>query len=196
MRNLIIAAFLLLSGCSSQNSMLLLDDFEGEISSKTVDFGAGNGSSVEVKASVDTVYSGKQSLKIEYDSVAGGYMWIARGYNLDVTGAAQWLSNPSDISWPKFKTISFYLFGEASNVLVALDIKDSQKEIFRFMFKDDKQGWSKITCPLGQFFSRSDWQPDDAQANSVMDFPITSFQFEVRTPHKGAICIDKVELAK
>ena len=40
----------------------------------------------------------------------------------------------------------------------------------------------------------SDWQPDDAVKNGVLDFPLKSFQFEPRTPGEGVIYIDKVEL--
>ena len=196
MKYLSLFILLLLSGCVIRGNALLLDDFEGEVSSKTVDFGGGNGSTVQVRASVDNVQNGKQSLSIEYNSVAGGYMWVARGYALDVKGAAQWLKQPGDIAWGNFKGLSFHVLGEASNILVAFDIKDSKGEMFRYMFKDDKRAWSRIICPFKEFFSRSDWQPNNAEVNSVIDFPVMSFQLEVRTPAKGILYIDKVELVK
>ena len=62
---------------------LLLDDFEGIIlggPEGTVDFGAGGGSSVEVVGATDIKYSGSQSIKVTYDAVPNGYMWVARGF--------------------------------------------------------------------------------------------------------------------
>jgi hypothetical protein len=80
---LIFVFVLALTGfCFAQGQGLLLDDFEGKIiggSDGTVDFGAGGGSAVEVVAANDIKYSGGQSLKVNYNAVSGGYMWIARG---------------------------------------------------------------------------------------------------------------------
>ncbi len=66
--NLILILILCIgiSSCT-QGKSLLIDDFEGEISggaSGTVDFGSGEGSSVEVVASKDIKNQGNQSLKI------------------------------------------------------------------------------------------------------------------------------------
>lgn len=175
-------------------NVILLDDFEGDISKETVDYGEGNGTQVQVSFSQDIKYSGKQSLKVEYNSVPSGYMWVARGYNLDVEGAAQWLKPPKKIRWKKYKAISFYFYGEGKGVTIAFDIKDAQKEMWRYMFEDDTEGWKKVVCEFDKFFARSDWQPSDAEADGVLDFPIMSFQWEVRTPAKGVIYFDKVEI--
>lgn len=180
----------------SQEGDLLLDDFEGEISSQTVDFGGGSGSSINVSASNDIVHSGKQSIKIDYDSVSGGYMWAARGYTLDVAGAAKWLKPPQDITWQDYKGFSFYIKGEANKALIAVDIKDAQNEMFRYLITDDSKEWKRQVCPFDAFMPRGDWQPSNAQTNAVLDFPVMSFQFEVRSIGKGSFYIDKVELTK
>ena len=180
----------------TQGQGLLLDDFEGLISGGlegTVDFGAGNGSSVEVTAATDIKYSGNQSLKVVYDAVADGYMWVARGFGLDAKNAA-WLAKPEDIDWKKYTALSFYMYGSDSKAKIAFDIKDNGNEIYRFMTEDNFTGWKKITCPFNEFFPRGDWQPDNADKNATLDFPVKSYQFEPRPIAKGTVYFDQVAL--
>lgn len=182
--------------CFAQEQVLLLDDFAGEISggpSGTVDFGAGNGSSVEVTAASDIKHSGSQSLKIVYNAVPGGYMWIARGYGLDAQNS-RWLLKPEEIKWEQYKAIAFYLYGSNSKTKVAFDIKDSGNEIWRFLFEDNFTGWKKITCLFQEFFCRGDWQPDAADKNATLNFPIKSFQLEPLPEAKGTLYLADVQL--
>lgn len=201
-KSFVLLSVLLLFSCpvlcgAQQQNVLVLDEFEGEIVSDpkgTIDAGAGNGSSIQVSADQDVKHGGEQSLKIVYNAVSGGYMWVARGYNLDVKGAAQWNILPKDVDWPKYKAITFYMNGSNSGANIAFDIKDSGKEMFRFMIKDDFTGWKKIVCSFDQFFPRGDWQPSDADVNGVLDFPIMSFQFEPIAIKNGSFNIDDVSL--
>jgi hypothetical protein len=175
--------------------VLLLDDFEGKIIvGETIDAGSGNGSSVNVSADKEIKHSGQQSLKIVYDAVAGGYIWVARGFGLDVKGAAQWLQSPEKIDWSRYGAISFYMYGSGSNARMAFDIKDAGGEMFRFMVTDDFKGWKLIVCAFDQFFPRGDWQPPTAQVNGKLDFPIKSFQFEPIAVAKGTLYVDEVAL--
>ena len=179
------------------NKSLVLDDFEGDIimgPNGTIDAGAGNGSSVDVKADKTLKMSGEQSLKIVYDAVAGGYLWIARGYGLDVKGAARWNIEPEKINWSNYAAINFYMYGSGSNARMAFDIKDAGGEMFRFMVTDDFKGWKLIVCPFDQFFPRGDWQPPAAEVNGKLDFPIKSFQFEPIAVAKGEFNVDLVSL--
>jgi hypothetical protein len=176
---------------------LPLDDFEGAIVTGpdgTIDAGSGNGSSVSVSAAKDIRHSGAQSLKIDYDAVSGGYIWVARGYGLDVKGAAAWLAEPSKVNWSNYAAFTFYMYGSDSKARMAFDIKDANGEIFRFMVTDDFKGWKQIVCPFEQFFPRGDWQPQTAQVNGKLDFPIKSFQFEPIAVSKGTLYVDDVEL--
>jgi len=173
---------------------LVLDSFEDSCGSSCIDFGAGNGSKVSISLSTDKVYAGKKSLKIEYSGVPSGYMWVARGYGLTNKKAGLWQRPPQKIAWRKYGAFSFYLYGQAKGVNIAFDIKDKDNEMFRCMFRDDQRGWKQVVCPFNKFFSRSDWQPQDARPNGTIDFPVVSFQFEPRTPKSGVIYIDKVEL--
>jgi hypothetical protein len=185
--------------CSAvQGQGLLLDDFEGTISGGpegTVDFGAGGGSLVEVAADTKTKNSGNQSLKITFDAVSGGYMWIAKGFGLDAKNSG-WLVKPADINWQEFNALAFYMFGSDSKAKIAFDIKDNGNELWRFMIEDNFKGWKKIICPFNEFFARGDWQPDNADKNANLDFPIKSFQFEPRPVAKGTLYFDGVELVK
>ena len=186
-----------LSACA-QEKAVLIDDFEGAITGGpqgSVDFGAGNGSSVEVTADTGIKYSGSQSLKVTYDAVSGGYMWIARGFGLDAQNAS-WLVKPQDIDWKSLIAFRFYMYGSKSGAAIAFDIKDNGNEMWRFMVNDDFQGWKEIVCPFAQFLARSDWQPDNADGNGVLDFPVKSFQFEPRPVAKGVLYFDRMEVTK
>jgi len=194
---LTILIFSLTSLCFAQET-LLLDDFEGVISGGsdgTVDFGAGGGSSVDVVADKEIKKLGEQSLKVNYEAVSGGYMWVARGFEVDASNAG-WLVKPEEINWQEYNAISFYIYGSNSGADIAFDIKDNGNEMWRFMVVDDFQGWKQIVCPFSEFFVRDDWQPQDADNNLNLDFPIQSYQFEPRPEAKGILYFDQVELVK
>lgn len=191
-------AFVLCSALISfvQGDELLLDGFEVSISGGpggTLDFGAGGGSSIEVTAAADIKNSGDQSIKVTYDAVSGGYMWVARGFNLDAKNAG-WLLKPEEIDWKKYNAISFYVYGQDSKAKVAIDLKDNGNEMWRFIFEDNFKGWKKIVCPFAEFFARGDWQPDSADKNATMDFPLKSYQFEILPEAKGTLYFDEVNL--
>jgi len=173
---LIFVVFLF--GCTTSEKSVLLDSFEGAINQETVDFGVSEGSSLGVSGSKDIKSCGQQSLKVSYDLKPSGYMWIARGYGLDAKGAAAWEINPQDIDWNFYNAISVDVYGVNSGGFIAFDLKDKGGEIWRFLIEDDFEGWRSITCPLVEFFPRQDWQPETAEKNEIMDFPIMSFQFE------------------
>lgn len=184
--------------CFAQDKGLLIDDFEGPLTGGekgTVDFGAGNGSSLDVSAATDIKYSGAQSLKASYDALAGGYMWAARGLGLDAKNSS-WLVKPENIDWKKYGAFSFYLYGNDSKTKLAVDIKDSGNEIWRFQVTDDFKGWKQIVCPFLEFLARDDWQPESAEKNVTLDFPIKSFQFEPLPEAKGVFYFDEVSLIK
>lgn len=196
---LVMAIFLFTAGfCFAQEKVLMLEDFQGSVSGGpegTVDFGSGNGSSVLVSAASDVKHSGKQSLKIEYDAVPGGYMYIAKGVELDAK-KANWLLKSSDIDWKRYDAFSFYVFGSDSKTKIAFDIKDNGNELWRYMFEDNFKGWKQITCPFNEFFVRADWQPSSADKNAVLDFPVKSFQIEPRPQSKGILYLADVGLIK
>lgn len=177
---------------------LLVDDFEGEVSAGldgTFDYGAGGGAQVEISASGEIKKSGDQSLKVIYDAPADGYMWIARGFDLDAA-RTDWSVKYDEIDWSRYAAFSFFVHGTASGAQIAFDIKDSGNEMWRFMFTDDMQGWKQVTADFSAFFVRDDWQPDDADTNAELDFPVKSFQFEPRPISKGTLYFDGVQLIK
>jgi len=172
----ILLIFLL--SCTNSDQSVLLDSFEGKINQRTVDFGSSEGTSLSVSAAKDIKSCGQQALKISYDLKPSGYMWIARGYNLDVGGAAAWEVKPQDIAWDRYNSFSLDVYGADSGGFIAFDLKDKGGEIWRFLIEDDFEGWKNIVCSLVDFFPRQDWQPETAEKNDILDFPIMSFQFE------------------
>lgn len=190
------AFFILLAGCVNAPTEVIIDSFEGPLTKETVDYGASEGTSLKVEADTTIKICGNQSLKIEYELKPSGYMWIARGYNLDVKGAAKWEVLPQDVKWRSYNAISLEMYGTNSGGVVAFDIKDKGGEIWRYIIDDDFTGWKEITCPFKDFFVRKDWQPDSATKNETLDFPVMSFQFEPRLPGKGVYYFDCVKLVR
>jgi len=182
----------------AESDSLLIEDFEVPISGGaegTVDFGAGNGSNVTVTADKSIKNSGDQAIRIDYDAVPGGYMYIAKGAGLDAKNAS-WSLKPEDIKWEEYSAVSFYIYGADSKHNLAFDIKDNGGELWRFTVVDDFKGWKKVVCVFDKFIVRDDWQPDSADKNGKLDFPIKIFQFEPLPEGKGTIYIDTVELVK
>jgi hypothetical protein len=184
---------------------LLLDSFEGQITpagitsgtmSGNVDYGAGGGSSVEVYADNTEKCDGKQSLKVVFFAMPGGWIWIARGYNIDVKGAGAWNVSPRDIKWNDYNAFSFWMKGTNSGKQLAVDIIDAKKEYYRYLAKDDSDQWKQVIIPFKAFEARTDWQPNDAVKNKTLDFPIMTYQFEPRPKNEGEWSFDKVELLK
>jgi len=194
-----IGLVLLMVGvCLAEGDNLLLDDFEIVVSGGpegTVDFGSGNGSSVQVTEATDIKNGGNQALKVVYDAVDGGYIYVARGSGLDAKNA-NWELKESDIKWEDFSAISFYVYGTDSKAKIAFDIKDNSGELWRFIAEDDFAGWKKVVITFDKFTVRDDWQPQDADKNGVLDFPIKIFQFEPLPGTKGTLYFDTVELVK
>lgn len=182
--------------CASKTQELLIDSFEGELDHKSVDYGAAQGSSALVEPAKDVKVCGEQSLKLTYELKPQGYMWVARGQNLDVKSAAKWLVEPKDIDWEKYNALSVYVYGANNGGIIAFDIKDAGGEMWRFIIADDFSGWKEISCPFSAFFVRQDWQPQTAVTNKTLDFPLMSFQFEPRLPGKGVYYFDCVKLVK
>lgn len=197
MERIIIFIFtltLVLSGCRPALKPLLLDSFEGKIDSSTVDFGSSDNSEIKVFASSDKKLCGEQSLEIAYRLEPGGYMWAARGWGLDVEGAACWLIKPADIQWQKYGAISLAMYGQESGAMYAFDLKDKGGQIWRYLIDDDFSGWKEIIISLDNFFSRTDWQPEEAEITETMDFPIKSYQFEPLLPGTREAYFDCLKL--
>lgn len=199
MKKLVLLLAVVLCGISlsfAQENSLLIDSFEVMITggaTGTVDFGAGNGSSVTVTGATDIVKEGNQSLKVVYNAVPGGFIWVARGEGLDAK-AAVWLRNTKDIDWAKYKAIAFYVYGSDSKTSIAIDLKDSGNEIWRYVTTDNFKGWKQVVCPFAEFYARGDWQPDASDRNNQMDFPVKSYQFEPLPESKGTLYFDEVRL--
>ena len=196
---IVVGLILFIAGsCLAESNNLLLDDFEMAVSGGaegTVDFGSGNGSSVQVTGAADIKNSGNQALKVVYDAVGGGYIYVARGSGLDAKNA-NWAIKPSDIKWTEYSAISFYVYGTDSKAKIAFDIKDNGGEIWRFITEDDFVGWKRVVVSFDKFIVRDDWQPMDADKNAQLDFPIKIFQFEPLPGSKGTLYFDTVELVK
>lgn len=196
---LVVTLILFVSGSGlAENNNLLLDDFEIVVSGGpegTVDFGSGNGSSVEVTGATDIKHSGNQALKVVYDAVDGGYIYVARGSGLDAKNA-NWAIQPTDVQWEEYSAVSFYIYGTDSKAKIAFDIKDNGGEIWRFITNDDFVGWKKVVASFDNFIVRDDWQPMDADKNGQIDFPIKIFQFEPLPGSQGTLYFDTVELVR
>lgn len=182
--------------CAKVPDEILIDSFEGELNHETVDFGSSMGSTIKIEAEKQLKVCGEQSLKLEYLLDRDGYMWAARGYNVDVKGAGKWLKKPQAIKWRSFDAFSLYMYGSNSGGIINFDIKDAGNEMWRFVLKDNFEGWREIISPFSSFFLREDWQPQNAERNKVLDFPVMAFQFEPRLKSSGIYYFDCVKVIK
>jgi len=173
---------------------LMLDSFEGALDHKTVDYGASDNSQLEVAASSDIKFCGTQALQMQYALEAGGYMWCARGYGLDVLNAV-WEKDFQKIAWDRYNAIGFQMYGNQTGT-VAFDIKDAGGELYRYLIQDDFTGWKEIVIPFSQFKARADWQPQSADGNKTLDFPVKSFQWEPKSVGQGVLYFDCVKLLR
>jgi hypothetical protein len=182
---------------------LLIDSFEGKIGADTLDFGSSANSSVKVSSSTKVSQCGSHSLQMTYHLKPSGYVYCARGYNLHhikdsstwATGRAGWLVHPDQIAWENFNAFSVFVRGD-HNGKVAIDLRDSNAEVWRHVIMVDYKGWRRFIIPFNDFSVRKDWQPDKAIRNRIMDFPIKSFQFEPKDPGQGTLYFDCVKLLK
>lgn len=193
---LFVGLCIMVVGCSLKPKGLLLDSFEGKINKKTVDYGSSAKSFLKVTGDKTLKICGRQSMKLTYILKPSGYMWAARGFKLDVKGANAWLIKPKDINWSKYNAFSLYMYGANTSGIVVFDIKDSGGEMWRFLIDDDFTAWKKIVIPFSNLFVRKDWQPEGADNNGKLDFPIISFQFEPLSPGKGSYNFDCVKLIR
>jgi len=197
-----LAGFLVFSLISyaQTEKELLLDSFEGELNSRTVDFGAGDDSLIEVDASTELKVCGAQSMKIKYDLKPGGYIWIVRRDEADKSKSKKegniWLVNPRKIDWEKYDALSLQMYGRKSNAIITFGIKDVKGEIWRFIILDDFKGWKEVVCPFSQFYAHRGQQPQNAEFNKILDFPIKSFLIEPNIPGEGVYYFDCVKLIK
>lgn len=197
---IIIIVFVVLCYMYSRlgSNLFVIDSFEGQIiggDNATVDYGSGSGATVFVSGVKYPVKHGSQAIKIVYDATSGGYMWIARGYNLSQENAGQWTVRPEKIKWENYDAIAFDLYGEASGNEIAVDLVDNCKEYWRATIKDDTRGWKGVVIPFSDFLPRTDWQPDNAIRNNMIDYPVMVFRFEP-LEGSGTIYVDKVCLRK
>lgn len=192
---LALTLLLPLMATSAENEEVLLDSFEGEISQKTVDFGASQNSSMLAKPSTDIKACGNQSIQLNYELNPEGYMFCARGYGLDIPEALWEGPEPQKIEWKNFNAISLQMYGNKTGQ-IAFDVKDDGGELWRFLINDDFQGWKEIVIPFQAFTVRTDWQPSMADGNMTLDFPIKNFQWEPKTQGKNTLYFDCVKLIK
>jgi beta-glucosidase len=187
-------ALIACGGGANTQGPLMLDSFENELTKQTVDFGSSADSVVEVVAS-DRSVCGDQSLQLNYDLGESGYMYVARGYGLDAIKALWEGPPPDDVDWTQYTGVSLQVYGNATGQ-IAVDVKDSGNELHRVMITDDFEGWQEVVIPFGEFKAREDWQPNIADRNQSLDFPIQSFQFEHKTPGKGTVLFDCVQAVR
>jgi hypothetical protein len=200
----------LLLGCiyvyvsSISKDSVLVESFEGKIGADTVDYGSSENSSMIVKASTKASKCGRQSVELKYDLKPYGYVYFAKGYGLhhrkDTNswggGRSGWIVPPEKISWKDYEAFSIALKGKGVGK-VAIDLKDSGGELWRYTLHVDTPQWKKFTIPFDDLAVRRDWQPESAVLNKYIDYPFNSFQIEPKKLGSGTLyadCVQFVEL--
>lgn len=195
-----VAFIFTLTACGQQpgekySKTLMIDSYDKPLGNRQADFGSSSGTSIDVGGYIGAKKCGTKSLRIKYNLLEGGYMYCARGYRLDEPGAAWDGPHPEKIDWNGYSGISLQVHGSRRGP-IAFDVKDSGGELHRFLIDDNFYGWKEIYVPFTSFISRTDWQPQNATVNKVLDFPIFSYQFEPKNPGEGEVYFDCLMLVK
>jgi len=179
---------------------LLIDSFEGKIGVDTVDYGSSSDSSMTASSTKKYSQCGTHSMQLDYNLKKGGYVYCAKGSGVHLrrdsstwqTGQAGWRVHPDSIKWGDYRAFKISLRGTRGRV--AIDVKDSGGELLRKYVYLKKEGWNHFEIPFSKFSSRSDWQPETAVKNGMIDFPLNSFQIEPKSPGQGTLYVDCVTL--
>ncbi len=96
--------------------------------------------------------------------------------------------------WGQYAGIALWVEGTGSGATLAVDIRDSQDEVFRAVFRDNFTGWKRVFLPFKSFQRRTDWQPTTAKVNGRLDWPARAYTLEPLSP-QGRLAVDLIELA-
>jgi len=189
---MIIVAVIFFRLFPKENEKLLIDDFEGKLNNKTIDFGSSQESKITVTSSQKLAACGNSSLKMSYNLKPQGYMYCAKGYGLDAP-ESKWDIKYDKINWESYNAINFFVYAD-NNGTIAFDIKDAGGEIWRHLLDLDFVGWQEIKCDFSDFVPREDWQPSTSDGNKILNYPIKSFQWEPKIVGEGTLYFDCVSL--
>lgn len=96
--------------------------------------------------------------------------------------------------WSRFRALSFWMYGTNSRQMFVVELNDSGEEHFRSpIITDDFTGWKQIVIPFEEFASRDDWQPENAEIDLAITWPLKDFQPFASVGGSGYILIDLVE---
>jgi hypothetical protein len=141
------------------------------------------GSSIKSKYATNIKHEGKHSLYLQCNSK----IWATSTISL----------TDKNNNWENYNYLSLWVY--SNNLIQFFDIiiPDSQDESFTYRILGIQKGWNDIVIPISDFKPKSDWQPEKAILNGIIDFPIKGLTF-FSTSTKGNfnLYFDQIELIK
>ncbi|MGE5483061.1 MAG: carbohydrate binding domain-containing protein [Bacteroidota bacterium] len=161
--------------------LVIADEFtEAEMSLGTPY--AGPASSIKITVVDDPTAHGQRALRI--DSVTKDW----NGVPISAAG-------DKEFDWSDYRALSMWVYGTNSGVGFFVELNDKGEEHFRSpLIVDDFIGWKQIVIPFEEFLSRDDWQPDTADMDLEITWPIRDFQPFTGASGEGYILIDLIEV--
>lgn len=159
---------------------LVLVDFETDLGDRLSTY-AGPASSIKTTI-VEQAVQGRYALRI--DSVLKDWNGVV-------------VQPPKDqvFDWSSFRALSLWVFGTNSGQMFVVELNDKGEEHFRSpLITDDFTGWKQIVIPFEEFASRQDWQPENADIDLDITWPIKDFQPFASVGGAGYILIDLIEV--
>ena len=103
------------------------------------------------------------------------------GFSDAFTDGVNWTTQ----DWSAFKSIRFWLYGNATGSTIQMDIlenrnpevKGDSAERWFYRFDDDYQGWKQFTIPFAAFQRRSDFQPSGAPNDGLGLTEVSGYAF-------------------
>jgi beta-glucosidase len=178
------------SAVITEQTPLVVSDFEGEISAGQDENGlgigyvpwgdtAGNvtieGVAAEGNLALPDQAGDNTVLKISYDIASWG------GFSHLFTDGTSWLTQ----DWSAYTDLTFWLYGANTGAQIQVEIFDNRSpdstvddaERWHYRVTDDFTGWKFVTIPFADFQRRTDWQPGGAPDDGLGLTEVTGYAF-------------------
>lgn len=177
---LFFTAVVLFAGNVRAGDSLVIADFED--SKRPVITYAGPGSTMTAEYQTAIVHGGKQALKTKMDTSN----WA--GTLIELSGATA--------DWTGYSKLKLWVYGSKSGRRFNIDLEEKGKEQCRYTITDDFEGWKEFVIKLSEFLPRTDWQPNDADKNGKLDFPLKTIQFFTSASFGSTLYFDDISIEK
>jgi len=166
-------------------AMTVLEDFESStaLGSWTAVAGAG----AQLSKSSQGGHMGAKALALDYTVGPTARASVVRVFE-----------SPQD--WRQVRYLDFWFFGQATGQPFRVELLDNgtsadTAERFEFRFRDDFNGWKRVSVPPGAFSRSPEGQPSGAPNDGLSLGAVRGLSFQP-LEGSGSFCVDHLELER